>query len=84
VTPVVSAALPVIEPPVPVELDLPFFPALGTVGFLTTLTTSTQGIICSAFETVDTGSLAVASAPKGHEIQALFWQHAVGLQDLLK
>ena len=39
VTPVVSAALPVIEPPASVELDLPFFPALGTVGFLTTLTT---------------------------------------------
>ena len=34
VTPLVSAALPVIEPPVPVEVDIPFFPALGTVGLV--------------------------------------------------
>jgi hypothetical protein len=42
-------ALPTVNVPVPVAL-----PPLGTVGVLTTLTTATQGIVCSDFKTVAT------------------------------
>lgn len=83
VTPVVSAALPVIEPPASVELDLPFFPALGTVGFLTTLTTPGQGIICSAFVTVDTGSSGPAAAPSPQALRDLLGPSVGGLHDQL-
>jgi hypothetical protein len=83
VTPLVSAALPVIEPPVPVELDLPFFPALGTVGFLTTLTTPVQGIICSAFVTVDTGPGGLAAGPSLQALQDLLGPLVRGLHDQL-
>jgi hypothetical protein len=83
VTPLVSAALPVIEPPVPVEVDLPFFPALGTVGLLTTLTTSTQGIICSAFVTVDTGPSRLTAAPSPQALQDLLAPSVKGLHDQL-
>lgn len=47
--------LPVIDPPISFPLSLPFFPQLGTVGVLTTLTTPDKGIVCSDFETVNTG-----------------------------
>jgi hypothetical protein len=60
----VSAPLSMIDPPIPVHLTLPFFPSLGTIGILTTLTTPEAGIICSEFVLVDTGpsfaTLAVA------------------------
>ena len=71
VTLLVSAALPVIEPPTSVELDLPFTPELGTVAVLTTLTTPVQGIICSAFVPVDTGSSGLAAAHSPEALQAL-------------
>ena len=80
VTPLVSAALPVIAPPASVELDVPFFPALGTVGVLTTLTTSDNGIICSAFSTVDSGPPLAASVP----LKELMEPHAVKLHDQLR
>jgi hypothetical protein len=83
VTPVVSAALPVIEPPASIELDLPFFPALGTVGFLTTLTTPVQGIICSALVTVDTGPSSLAAAPAPQALQDLLAPSVKGLHDQL-
>jgi hypothetical protein len=83
VTPVVSAALPVIEPPAEVELNLPFFPALGTVGFLTTLTTPVQGIICSVFVTVDTGLSEVAAATSPQVLQDLLAPSVKGLHDQL-
>ena len=42
-----------IAPPVSFPFTLPIS-NLGTIGFLTTLTTA-DGIICSDFETIDTG-----------------------------
>jgi hypothetical protein len=84
ITPVVSAALPVIEPPTSIELNLPFFPALGTVGFLTTLTTPVQGIICSEFVTVDTGSSRQAAVPSPQALQDLLAPSVKGLHDQLQ
>ena len=46
---------PVIDPPIPFHFSLPFFPEMGTVGVLTTLTAPDKGIVCSAFELVNTG-----------------------------
>jgi hypothetical protein len=80
VTPLVSAALPVIAPPASVELDLPFFPALGTIGVLTTLTTPDTGIICSVFSTVDSGPPLAASI----SLKELMEPHAVKLHDQLR
>jgi hypothetical protein len=79
-----SAALPRVDPPIPVHVSIPFFPSLGTIGILTTLTTPDQGIICSAFKTVNTGRPTQKSAPIVHDLSNLFWQHAVGLQELFK
>jgi hypothetical protein len=79
-----SAALPRVDPPSPVHVSIPSFPSLGTIGILTTLTTPDQGIICSAFKTVNTGSPTQESAPIVHELSNLFLQHAVGLQELFK
>ena len=39
----VLASLPVIDPPIPFDLTLPFFPSVGTIGILTTLTTQKAG-----------------------------------------
>jgi hypothetical protein len=51
-----------IDPRVSIPLSLPGFPPLGTIGFLSTLTTPQSGIICSDFETVNTGALTSGSA----------------------
>jgi hypothetical protein len=74
-----SVSLPVIEPPIAVSLTLPFFPTLGTIGGLTTLTTPDTGIRCAAFTTVDTGSPTAASAT----LQELVEPHAIELHDQL-
>ena len=58
----VSAPLPVIDPAIPFPITIPFFPHLGTIGFLTTLTTAEAGIICSDFKTVDTDSISESVA----------------------
>lgn len=50
-----SVSLPVIHPPVPFSLSIPFFHRLGTIAIMTTLTTPKKGIICSDIETVNTG-----------------------------
>ena len=55
VFPLLSAQLPAIDPPISFPLSLPFFPQIGTIGVLTTLTTKEKGIICSDFQTVNTG-----------------------------
>lgn len=52
--------LPVISSPMSFSLSLPFFPPLGTVGVLTTLTTPEKGIVCSDFKTVNTGDYPAA------------------------
>jgi hypothetical protein len=75
-----SVLLPVIEPPISVPLTLPFFPALGTIGVLTTLTTPDKGIICAAFTTVDTGPPTAASIP----LEELMEPYAVELHDQLR
>jgi hypothetical protein len=43
-----------ITPPVPLDLSLPALPPLGSIGTLTTLTTA-EGILCSDWQTVNTG-----------------------------
>jgi hypothetical protein len=78
-----SVPLPALEPPISVSLTLPFIPALGTIGVLTTLTTLDKGILCAAFTTVDTGPPTAASAtlkelvePHGSELHdRLLQQH---------
>jgi hypothetical protein len=64
-----SLPLGVLDPPVSVPFTIPFVPALGTVGVLTTLTTPERGIICSAFETVETGPSSGGAAASVHELQ---------------
>jgi hypothetical protein len=54
VVPFLSLNIPAFDPPVAIPLALPF-PSLGGMGVLTTLTTPTDGIICSDWDTVDTG-----------------------------
>jgi hypothetical protein len=71
-----SVPLGVLDPPVSVPFTIPFVPALGTVGVLTTLTTPDQGIICSAFATVETGSSSEGVAASTHELQDML-QHVV-------
>jgi Concanavalin A-like lectin/glucanases superfamily len=70
-TRLLSFPLPAIDPPAQVPITTPFFSSLGTIGFLSTLTTPDQGILCSDFATVDTGPIADNSAPTLHELQDL-------------
>lgn len=70
--PLWSVSLPVIDPPTPFSIPISGFPHLGIIGFLTTLTTP-EGIICSDWETVDTGSLTHGGAvPTVENLQELF------------
>lgn len=68
-----SSVLPPIDPPISIPVSLPGFPQLGSIGILTTLTTPGEGIICSDWETVDTGT--PASAPSARELRELFRRH---------
>ncbi len=52
--PLFSIPLPALDQPISVPISIPGFPDLGGIGVLTTLTTA-DGIICSDWETVDTG-----------------------------
>lgn len=56
VLPLASIPLPAIDPPLAVPIPIPGLPPLGGIGVLTTLTTPGDGIICSDWKTVDTGS----------------------------
>ena len=70
-----SIPLPVIDPPLPVNIPIPGFPQIGTVGFLTTLTRAGgEGIVCSDWKTIDTGPSAVS--PTAEELKQLFRRHA--------
>ena len=51
--PILSAPLPAL-PLIGVPLPIPGFPHVATIGVLTTLTTPSEGIICSDWQTVDT------------------------------
>ena len=76
VIPLWSVPLPVI--PDPVDIPISFsFPSLGTVGFLTTLSTA-EGITCWDFGLVDTG-LPSSSAPSAQELWELFPQPSVAI-----
>jgi hypothetical protein len=55
-----SIPLPTIDPAIARNIHVPGFPQIGTVGFLTTFTTPADGIVCSSWETVDTGPDAAA------------------------
>ena len=66
-------AIPIVTLPLPaIEIILPLsfpFPNLGTVGFLTTLSTA-EGITCIDFGLVDTG-FPLSSAPSAQELREL-------------
>ena len=47
-------ALPIINPARPTSTSLPAFPDFGIIGILSTITTSEDGILCSAWQTIDT------------------------------
>ena len=53
-----SVALPVIDPSVKFGLPVPGIPPIGTIGVLTTLVDRNEGITCSSWRTVDTGTVA--------------------------
>jgi len=54
--PLLQAPVPlaVIDPPQLFTPEIPGFPDLGTVGILATMTTAEDGILCSAWQTIDT------------------------------
>lgn len=55
---IVGTRLPVIDPPRTYLLSIPNVPHLGNLGVLATLTTS-NGIVCSDWETVETGEMEI-------------------------
>jgi hypothetical protein len=57
--------------PLFVPISVPGFPSLETIGVLTTLTTPENGIICSDWETVDTGPI-ITAVPGAEDIEQLF------------
>ena len=74
--PLWSFPLAVIDPPTAVNAPIPGFPPLGTIGFLTTLTRPGEGIICSDWETIDTGT--PTAVPSARELKELFRKHVPG------
>jgi len=69
IIPYLSVPLPPIDPPISVPIAIPGVPSIGTIGVLTTLTTP-DGIICSDWETVDTGPMTTV-APSAEDIKQL-------------
>jgi hypothetical protein len=68
-----SIPVSIIEPPVSVSFSIPGIPSLGTIGVLTTLTTPEKGVICSDWETVDTGPISTTeSVPTPGELKDSF------------
>jgi hypothetical protein len=55
-----SAPLPPIDPPVPVSIPIPGFPAIGNIGYLTTFSNA-AGIVESDWDTIDTAPPTIAS-----------------------
>jgi hypothetical protein len=52
--PLVNTPLPGISSATTLSFNVPNFPSLGTIGFLTTLTATPGGITCSDFDLVNT------------------------------
>jgi hypothetical protein len=72
-----SSSTGIIDPEKGFQLPVPNFPQIGTIGFLSMLTTS-AGIICSDWETVTTGPpSAVTRALTPEQIRALILQTPV-------
>ncbi|MCH7786706.1 MAG: hypothetical protein IIC22_04255 [Chloroflexi bacterium] len=71
-----SLLLPVVDPSVFPTLSFPL-PSMGTIGFLTVLSTS-EGIICSDWATVDTGAPSSA-VPSISELRELLPGPSVAL-----
>ncbi|MCH8109872.1 MAG: hypothetical protein IIB15_07055 [Chloroflexi bacterium] len=67
--PLWSLPIPAISPLASFTVPVPF-PSVGTVGFLTSLTTQ-DGAACYAFDTIDTGAPS-SSAPSAEELRSLF------------
>ena len=67
---ILNLQLPVIDPPMNPSFNIPVS-NLGTIGFLTTLTTPGQGITCSDWETVNTGPPLLDSA-SSNELRKIF------------
>ena len=65
-----SLPLPVVTPPISSTIPAPAFPQVGMIGMLTTLITAEEGLICSSWATVDTGT--PESMPTGRELERLF------------
>ena len=57
----INLSLPVIQPPINPSFTIPVS-NLGNIGFLTTLTTPTQGIICADWQMVNTGPISPGGA----------------------
>ena len=57
-----SLPLPVIDPAIFRNIHVPDFPQSGRVGFLTTMTRPDAGIVCSDWQTIDTGSAPASPA----------------------
>jgi predicted outer membrane repeat protein len=65
-----SSPIPVVDPPVTGSLTITR-PNLGTVGVLTTLTTA-EGIICSEWETINTGPATTSVETMVEKLRELF------------
>jgi hypothetical protein len=79
VTELLVADRVVVDPPISLTISVPEFESRGTIGFLTTLATREDVIICSDFETVDTGQPDGLSVPEhanstGEELKWIFAQ----------
>ena len=71
--PLGSMLVPIVDPPVSTSFSFPGVPSMGTIGVLTTLTTPENGILCSDWETVDTGPLSIAEdIPTQEKLKDLF------------
>ena len=48
--------IPVLDPPLFYDVRLQSLPRIGKIGFLTTFVTAGEGIVCSDFEIIDSGT----------------------------
>ena len=72
VFPMWSTPLPFsVDPAESFPISIPGIPPLGTIGILTALITS-EGIICSDWETVNTGSTSSSEIPSIEKLRELF------------
>jgi len=58
-----SSLVPIIDPPETFARSVPGVPPIGIPGVLATLTTIDEGIICSEWQSIDTGTAHTAAGP---------------------